>query len=466
MMGLGILVVATIAVGVLAGASLTGAPELQLGAELGILALAAFGGFLLFVLGFHRMELFVIALLVLRSSLDVSRLNGDAQSQSLANPSSMAALMLLALGGTWILVRRAAGYRHPTSFLQRSLILFLVAAALCVIGSNDPGVSGLEFLRTAAAILMFFMVDRLLENTNRPDRILMAVFGSAVIPVFLGLVGPSFGLHLVEQKDNIERVTSTFVGANSFSYYLVFLSLMALGLALYAAPRLRWPLFGLAAILGITLILTFTRTAWIAFAAGALLLGAYAGKKVLATMVLVLVVCVLFVPAIGDRFQELGSTNANNLDRRDSLEWRIAYWTDIIPLANSNPVTGIGLKMTSEETDAAKLPHNDYLRSYVEMGVVGLVAFVVMLVAMIRTPMRSLRIATDGLQRGILVGFLAISVALAVASLADNLINQVVVLWYVFALGGCASWAARRAAQAAELPTSCSSPPQPAPATV
>ena len=143
---------------------------------------------------------------------------------------------------------------------------------------------------------------------------------------------------------------------------------------------------------------------------------------------------VLFVPAIGDRFQELGSDNTYNTYRRDSLEWRIAYWTDIIPLANANPVTGIGLKMTSEVSD--KLPHNDYLRSYVEMGLVGLAAFIVMLVAMIRTPCEgAARCATDPLQRGILLGFLAIGVALAVASLADNLINQVVVLWYVFALG-------------------------------
>ena len=94
-------------------------------------------------------------------------------------------------------------------------------------------------------------------------------------------------------------------------------------------------------------------TPWIAFAAGAMVLAAFAGRKVLIAMVVVLVLSVLFVPAIGDRFQELGSDNSYNTYRRDSLEWRIAYWTDIIPLANANPVTGIGLKPGTASTRAS-----------------------------------------------------------------------------------------------------------------
>ena len=441
--GIAVLAAMALMAGLLVGVSATGDDLFGLGPKLAILAVAGFGGILLFILGVKRMELFVLVLLAVRSSMDVSRLNGDAQSQSIANPSSLVALMFLGMGLTWIFLRRASGKRHPTSFLQRALILFMVAAGLNVIGSADPAVSGLEFLRTTAAIIMFFVVDRLLEDTHRPDRILKAVFASAIVPVMLGLVGPYIGLHLVETKDRVTRVTSTFVGANSFSYYLVFLGLMAFGLARYAKPKFRVPLIGLGSLLTLTLVLTYTRTAWIAFAAGMVVIAAYTSRKVLVGVVVVLVLSVLFVPAIGDRFQELGSDNTYNTYRRDSLEWRLAYWTDILPLANANPVTGIGLKMTPEVS--GKLPHNDYIRSYVEMGLVGLISFLVMLVAMIRTPMRALRKYDDDLRRGILLGFLAIAIALGISSMADNLINQVVVLWYVFALGGYASWAARHA---------------------
>ncbi len=325
--------------------------------------------------------------------------------------------------------------------------MFLVAAALCVVGSPQPAASGLEFLRIASGFLMFFMIDRILEQTNNPKPILGAVYASAVIPVFLALVGSHIGIHLTESKDRISRITSTFSQASPFSYYLVVLTLMALGLALYAGRKWRLPLLAAAGLLSITLILTFTRTAWIAMVAGAIVLGAYAGKKVLLVMVTVVVLAVLFVPAISARFQELGSDNTYTYNyRQNSLEWRLSYWSDIIPLANSNPVTGIGLKMTPV-LGGGKLPHNDYLRSYIEIGLVGLVAFITVQAAMILTPLRGLRQATDPLQRGLMLGFLAGAVALAVASLADNILDQVVVLWYVFAFAGCATWAARRAAQ-------------------
>ena len=56
--------------------------------------------------------------------------------------------------------------RHPTSFLQRALIVFLVAAALNVIGSADPAAERPRVPAHAAAIVMFFMVDRILEQTD------------------------------------------------------------------------------------------------------------------------------------------------------------------------------------------------------------------------------------------------------------------------------------------------------------
>ena len=55
----------------------------------------------------------------------------------------------------------------------------------------------------------------------------------------------------------------------------------------------------------------------------------------------------------------------------NSLEWRLDYWRTVTRLADESPIIGIGPKMTQYVTDSAKVPHNDYLRAYVEMGILG-----------------------------------------------------------------------------------------------
>ena len=56
----------------------------------------------------------------------------------------------------------------------------------------------------------------------------------------------------------------------------------------------------------------------------------------------------------------------------NSLTWRAEYWAEALDLAHESPITGIGLKQVAAQSEEGKQPHNDFLRAYVEMGVVGL----------------------------------------------------------------------------------------------
>ena len=118
--------------------------------------------------------------------------------------------------------------------------------------------------------------------------------------------------------------------------------------------------------------------------------------------------------------------------------WRLHYWTEVIPLANANPVTGIGLASTQYETDAAKQPHNDFIRAYVETGLVGLVFYVCMLVALVGNARRAVQRAPRGtLESGVAAGALACAVCFVLGSMAANVMSNVVSLWYLVAFVGC-----------------------------
>jgi O-antigen ligase len=154
----------------------------------------------------------------------------------------------------------------------------------------------------------------------------------------------------------------------------------------------------------------------------------------------------LLVPQLSSRFTSVADlSSAGGQPTGNSLVWRLNYWTQVLPLANANPLTGIGLDMTQYETDAAKQPHNDFIRAYVEMGLLGLGAYLAMLIALVGLGRRAVRASPPGtLDRGIAVGFLGCAVAFVAVSASANVTSNVASLWYLFAFAAAASAVVRR----------------------
>src|SRR4029079_8328977 len=126
------------------------------------------------------------------------------------------------------------------------------------------------------------------------------------------------------------------------------------------------------------------------------------------------------------QFTELETKAYSDNISENSLTWRFRHWQALWPLTHVIDLTAIGLNMTvSSAPDVAKEPHNDYLRAYLEMGVIGFASFVFLVGACIAVGYRAYRSARTDLTRGIGLAFFSVSVALAIASLTDNLISNV-----------------------------------------
>ena len=109
-------------------------------------------------------------------------------------------------------------------------------------------------------------------------------------------------------------------------------------------------------------------------------------------------------------------------------------------------MTGIGLNMTQYNLAQAKQPHNDFLRSLVETGAIGFLAYVSWLLAMIRQGVLAVRnTATSSLEGGVAAGFLGCAVAFAGMSAGANIMSNVVSVWYLVAFAAAAGYVARRA---------------------
>jgi O-antigen ligase len=196
------------------------------------------------------------------------------------------------------------------------------------------------------------------------------------------------------------------------------------------------------------MLLTLTLTGIVGAAAALVVLAVVQRRTSLVIgLVTAAVAAMILVPGLGDRLGSMSSdsgTTASTSSSNTSLEWRLRYWSEVLPLANENPVTGIGLNETQYETDAEKQPHNDFLRAYVETGLLGFAAYVCMLVALVGNARRALQRSVRGtLEHAVAAGSLACSVAFVLSSMFANVMSNVVVLWYLLAFAACASYVSR-----------------------
>jgi O-antigen ligase len=195
------------------------------------------------------------------------------------------------------------------------------------------------------------------------------------------------------------------------------------------------------------MVLTLTRTAILGTVAGIVVLAVVQRRRGLVVgLVGMAVAALIALPGVAERFgsldssQQLGSSSPSG----NSLEWRLSYWTEVLPLANSNPITGIGLNETQYQTDAAKQPHNDFIRAYVETGLIGLAAYVGMLGALIGNARRAMgRVARGSVNHAVAAGSLGSGVCFVLSSVAANVMSNVVSLWYLFAFAAVATFVGR-----------------------
>ncbi|HET9601270.1 MAG TPA: O-antigen ligase family protein [Acidimicrobiales bacterium] len=418
-------------------ASLIGADNVQAA----VIVLGGIVGIGLVYLALTRFELFVLSCLFLRSSLDVV---GGAGT-TVTNPSSLISLTFMAASLLWLAARSYRGVRMAST-LTAPLIFFAGACFLSTLTSRLHGVSFVEFSRILSVVVMALVLERLATTPQAVRRIMIAAMGSAVIPLVASMLAYAAGAPLLDRRaaleDGIQRVRGTFDQANGFSRYLLFIMIMAV--ALYPHMPKRWRLPWLASLvgLGVLMILTYTRSSWMALVVGLLVVGWLQSKRLLLALIVIGLGVALFVPTVVDRFSDLTADNGPDTaltGEGNSLAWRFSYWTEVIELAADNPVTGIGLRVTEELSAGEKQPHNDFVRAYVELGAIGLMAYILLVIAMARVAVRGVRDAHAGWQRGVAVGFAGCLMAFVLVSLVANVMSQAVVLWYVFAFAACAA---------------------------
>ena len=412
-----------------------GMSRLSLMAPIGLVA-----GLGLMWLAVTRFELFVAMVLVVRASLDAVKVSPTGTG--IADPSSILSILFLAAGGIWLLAQRDEEGKAASSTFARPLFALGVAATLSVAFSVDPGKSAVELVRIITTIVIVLVLNRLLVDERRIKLVLGAIFLSLLVPLAMGALEfvTGSGLHY---SGSFGRVESTFLHPNPLAMYLTLLMVMGFALLPRVAGVARNGLVALLLLSAVMLVLTYTRSGWIAALIGIAVVGALQSRRQTLLLCVAVAALIFLAPSISERFADLTEPPPASGTSGNSLTWRLQYWEETMGLAR-DPVLGAGLRTIEGSTAEAKLPHNDFVRVFVETGLLGLAAYAWLLITFIKAAIRSVRETNRGtFGRSVAVGFAGTTAAFLILSMVSNVLSQLVIFWYFLPMAMAAVAAAR-----------------------
>jgi O-antigen ligase len=313
---------------------------------------------------------------------------------------SVTTLCLAILYAVW-LAEQLAGHSTPPRPLLRVSLPFLgylgaVVASAAV--AREYSLAGFQiFLLVQMFLLYVYVVHAVRSRQGASFVVAMLLVGLVVVSlVIIGvrLVGHDISVGGITARiDGYGRVSGLFGTPNAVAGYLSLLLAPAASVLLTGLPfRYKWLAACAFAVGTAAMILTQSRGGWVAFvlSMAVLCLASWRRRWLSATLLIVLVVIVvpLFVTLQPTLFPRLTADDAGSADSRVPLD-HLA-----LRMIKDKPVLGVGANGFAAMMDRYASPeiandwlftvHNNYLLIGAETGLIGLAAFLWLLLVTLR----------------------------------------------------------------------------------
>lgn len=406
-----------------------------------LLPIAAFLGAGALYLLFKNPLLLLGSLIVVRMSLDYSSqfvtLSLFERTLSL---SQILGAGIAVLGILFILFHGRALGRFPL-LLPYSLVILWGLGTLAY--SIAPATSLQETLRVFDLFVIGFMAYATVKRYRDYRFLLMAIFISSILPILFGIYQFVFGIGLTDENVSAIRIFGTFSHPNVFSLYLFVVAAVAsIYFLVYARQDRARLLSGLyLGLVLVTLLLTYARIAWISLFVFALLIALWRYRFLLFPLILLPLVLTAFVPAVNQRVMEALHPTPDS-----SIVWRQNLWHDMILKTRLDDRNWLGSGIDTFRVSAETLrgerfgsneSHNDFVKFYVDGGVVGLVVLVLYLIAFAFPAAKVRRLTPSHSLKNMATLLLLLVLTLVIASLSDNVFKNTPVQWILaIVMGG------------------------------
>lgn len=339
--------------------------------------------------------------------------------------------------GKMIVSRRLDFRRTPFDLL---VVLLVILSASSIWESPDRNLSFYNYYHLMGRyILLYYLVINNIQSLRQVRRLVMAVLISSGLVALYGFYQYIHGVDISafewvdgEQFPGLKiRVFSTLHNPNLLAGFLVIIMALAAGLGL-SAYRFKGKVLvsGLILALGVCLVLTYSRGAWLSVLAVIFTFGLLKNRKILWLLALVPVAMVVGHEVVMDRLLSI----MNPTDTSATL--RIALWESTIAMIADKPLLGIGwgaYGLVYPEYDffvqdaGTKIfhAHNMYLHIAAEIGIPGLLVFLAILWGHAHRALNLAISTSDRWAAGLMLGALAAIVGIAVGGFTDYVLFNI-----------------------------------------
>ena len=321
-----------------------------------------------------------------------------------------------------------------------------------------------EWIRLFSWLMVYLLVMQL-KDAIPPQKVIQALFWALVLPITLAIAQiiipgalPAIFSPLSGDTLTLEaasRIRGTLGHPNTFTTLLLFF----IGLTWWqfgqAKKRLPWLLLlGLLAFFYVS-----TKALFGLMMLGVLVIVLIAPRLTLGNLIggllFFAVVITLFASSeFGqERLNSLFNTPLLNPDidisraillsesDYNSFNWRLAQWTYLIKQWQQFPMLGFGLGLSTYVSDNGLYPHNDYIRALVEGGIVGFGLFLSFFGVQIGYLWYLISNSSPrGGQRSLCLVLLAILLAIPVGMITENIWSHTTLFFYWWTLLAIAGW--------------------------
>lgn len=393
----------------------------------------------------RRPDIGMLIVLLARASTDLAvpvmeQITGHFLLAQLVGPNALLVGGVI-LGGTVFLLSR----NLPVLSLPggRLLTLLIAIGAVGLLLSKWALHSLNEWLPIVSLIPTYAIVAHLFQRRDRLQLVIDTLAASFILPATLGLYQLLIGTGFLIPELGIRRAYGTFVHPGPFGLYLVFIFSVFLCQAHdQSGPRRRLAVV-IAAVAGLLLLGTFTRAAWAGAIVVLLTVGLLRNRFLLIAVPLVALAAAGLIPAIGARLADpFGGSFASRVELWGILlhGWLEETEAEGAILLAINRLVGLGpggvdiitWRLLGERIGA----HSDYVRVFVEYGILGLTVYLVLIASMMVWAFRTWRRASDRWSASIALSFLAVALAFPVMGITDHVFAATQNQLYFWTLAG------------------------------